>query len=266
MSMTIGSIGGIPMYLFGSIAAVGILLGLMLTRWTAWLYDESFPFAVDVALWGIPLGLIFGRIGHVLRFWEFFADDPVKIMYFWEGGFSPYGAGIGFVAALFLCCKKEGEAFWRWMDVMVPAVSLMLVLYAFSGFFLQMTVGMPLPLDIPNDDALAEYVEYSYRPSGFEGYEYFKPVALYQTGLMGIVFLLTIIMTIFQARGNIMNAGRLALMSIFIAALVRFGCGFFYLATKPGLHMGQIAALIVMTACAVLFITRRGVKKWSVYR
>ena len=237
MSMTIGSIGGIPMYLFGSIAAVGILLGLMLTRWTAWLYDESFPFAVDVALWGIPLGLIFGRIGHVLRFWEFFADDPVKIMYFWEGGFSPYGAGIGFVAALFLCCKKEGESFWRWMDVMVPAVSLMLVLYAFSGFFLQMTVGMPLPLDIPNDDALAEYVEYSYRPSGFEGYEYFKPVALYQTGLMGIVFLLTIIMT-----------------------------GFFYLATKPGLHMGQIAALIVMTACAVLFIARRGVKKWSVYR
>ena len=89
MSMTIGSIGGIPMYLFGSIAAVGILLGLMLTRWTAWLYDESFPFAFDVALWGIPLGLIFGRIGHVLRFWEFFADDPVKIMYFWEGGFSP---------------------------------------------------------------------------------------------------------------------------------------------------------------------------------
>ena len=265
MSMTIGSFGSIPVYLFGSIASVGILLGLLMTRWMTRLYNESFPFAVDVVIWGIPLGLIFGRIGHVFRFWEFFADSPEKILYFWEGGFSPYGAGFGFVMALLICCSKEGESFWHWMDIFAPAVSLMVVIYAFSGFFLQMTVGMPLPLDIPNDSALAEYVEYSYRPSGFEGYEYFKPVALYQTGLMSVIFLITVILSALQASRNIMRDGRPALIAVFLMALVRFGCGFFYLSTKSGLHMGQMAAIGVMVLCLILFIMRRRKKIWSVY-
>ena len=265
MSMTLGSVGGLPVYLFGCIASVGIVLGLLITRWTTWLYDEPFPFAVDAAVLGIPLGLIFGRIGHVARFWEFFGDDPMKILYFWEGGFSPYGAGLGFLLALYICASKDDVSFWHWLDILAPAFSVMIVLYAFSGFFLQQTVGMPLPLDIPNDSALAEYVEYSYRPSGFEGYEYFRPVALYQTGLMSIVFLITIILTVLQAKRQIMQTGKVALVSFFLTAVVRFGCGFFYLSTRSGLHMGQIAALGVMAVCLILLLVRRRKKIWSVY-
>lgn len=257
MSMTIWSVGGMPVYLFGCIAAVGILLGLGLTRWSTWLYDEAFTLAVDVAVWGIPLALVCGRLGHVLHFWEFFLAELAKVICFWEGGFSAYGAGIGFLLALVICCAKENADFWRWLDIVVPAASLMIVLYAFTGFFLQMTVGMPFPTDIPNDNSLAEYVEYYYRPSGFEGYEYFRPVGLYQTGFQGIVFLLALVLTLLQAKRRWLTDGRTALIVLFLASLVRFGCGFFYLTTRPGLHMGQIAALCVAGLCVILFFMRR---------
>ena len=42
---------------------------------------------------------------------------------------------------------------------------------------MQFSLGTPLGLDIPNDHSLAEYVEYRYRPTGFEAYQYFQPVA-----------------------------------------------------------------------------------------
>ena len=55
----------------------------------------------------------------------------------------------------------------------MPAIVFGLVILQITNFMMQFSVGTPLSVDIPNDHTPAEYIEYKYRPSGFEGYLYF---------------------------------------------------------------------------------------------
>lgn len=257
MTMIVMNIGGMPVYLFGCIVAAGLLAGLLLVRWSAWLYEETFAVAVDILLAAILLGLVGARAGYVLLNWPDFVLQPAEIWRLWEGGYSTYGAGIGFLTAVFLTCRTRGASAWRWLDIFTPSLTLLLVFYAFSTFLLQAVIGTPLPLNLPNDHTLAEYVEFGYRPSGFEEYRYFRPVALYQTGLYLAIFLGIMFMTLPEARGRLWQPGGLFLITAFAAAMVRFASGFFYLSTLPGLHRGQILALLFAGAALLTFWRRQ---------
>lgn len=250
-------IGKVPLYLYGSIVAAALAAGLVVARISAWVYDEAFSPVVDLLLWGIPVSFVIARIGYVLGHWGFYADHLESILCFWEGGFSIYGAAIGFLTVLWVYCRREGESFWHWLDVLAPALLLILAVNQLGHFVTQTTVGMPLPPDLPNDHTLAEYIEFSYRPSGFENYEYFRPVALYQAGLQFAVLLLVSALTFLQARRRLWAEGCVFLCGALLIALIRFVCGFFYLSATPGLHSGQLLSLLVAAVCLIVFWRRQ---------
>ena len=116
---------------------------------------------------------------------------------------------------------------------------------------------MPLPSNLLEEHTLAEYIEFSYRPSGFENYEYFQPVALWQAGIQLVVFLVLMVLSFLQSQRRLWQEGCLFLVGTLLVALVRFGCGFFYLAVKPGLHPGQILSLVAAAVCLLLFWRRQ---------
>ena len=48
---------------------------------------------LSVAVWGIIGGIIGARVLHIIDFWGlFYQDDPVKVIYVWQGGIAIYGA------------------------------------------------------------------------------------------------------------------------------------------------------------------------------
>ena len=256
MEMIVLTVGGLPVYLFGCIVTGGILAELLAARWGARLYGAPFAVAVDILLASLPLGLIGARVGYILLHWGDFAGDVGRIGRFWEGGYSLYGAGLGLLLAVSWVARRALVSPWRWLDILTPALTLLLTIYAFSTFCLQIVVGAPLPVNLPNDRTLAEYVEFGYRPSGFEGYGYFKPVALYQTGLYGLLFAGAVRASILAAHTPQRRPGRIFLLTVFGAAIIRFVSGFFYLSTVPGLHRGQILALAVAVASLAVFWQR----------
>ena len=250
-------VGHIPLYLYGCIVAAALLAGLLVARISTWVYDEDFSAVIDLLLWGIPVGFIMARAGYVLGHWSFYLAHPESIAWVWEGGFSLYGAALGLVLVLWLYCRCREMDFWHWLDILAPALLLALAINQFGHFVMQTTVGMPLPPDLPNDHTLAEYIEFSYRPSGFERYEYFQPVALYQAGMQLAAWLLAVILTFWQARRRLWHEGCLFLFGSAAVCLIRFGCGYFYLSTTPGLHPGQILSLAAAAACLALFFWRQ---------
>ncbi|MGN0941948.1 MAG: prolipoprotein diacylglyceryl transferase family protein, partial [Selenomonadaceae bacterium] len=136
------TIGGAPLYLYGTAASVALLAALLITWWSTWLYDEPFPYAFDVFLWGIPLGLVGARLVHVVTHASLYLSDPLAVLRFWEGGFSFYGSALGFLLALFIVSSREDFPFLLWLDVIAPAVMLLIATYSFTTFIMQQTVGM----------------------------------------------------------------------------------------------------------------------------
>ena len=266
MGLVAFTFGGAPLYFYGTAVAFGLIVAMLITWWSTWMYDEPFPYAFDIFLWGIPLGILMSRLLYCALHYERYVAAPLSVLRFWEGGFSFYGAAIGLFVALMIVGSREDFSILRWLDVLAPAVTFMIALYAFLGFILQIVVGNPVLMPSVDDPSLAEYVEYGYRPPGFEGYEYFQPIALYQTILMCAVFLLTIMLTVPESHGTMFENGGVFFLSVAAAALVRFGCGRFYLSTASGLHRGEIMAAVIALICVAMFLKhgrrrRRGLWK-----
>jgi len=235
-------------------------MGLLVTWVYVRLYGESFAPVVDMMLWGLPVGLLLSRMGYVLTHWTLYVRNPYDILCLWYGGLSLYGAAMGFLLGIWVYCRKHDLSLWYWLDILMPAIVCGLAIHQLGIFFMQMTVGLPLPPGLPNDHSLAEYIEYSYRPSGFENYEYFKPIALYQAGCQFLIFMFVCI-TAYRQSQNLFfwRDGCVFLLGVFLLALVRFVCGFFYLSTIPmiAFHTGQILSAMLALVCVGFFVRRR---------
>ncbi len=252
-------LGGIPVYFYGLLLMLSVLAGLVVTCIHVRLYEKPFAPVLDMIVWALPVGLVFSRIGYVLGHWSFYAEIPGEIFCVWNGGLSLYGAGLGFLCTVWLYCRWNHLSLWLWLDILIPAIALGLVLQQLGIFCMQMTVGMPLPADLPNDNSLAEYIEYGFRPSGFEHYEYFRPVALYQAGGQFLIFLVVWALSRWQIYSSFFwREGCVFLSGVFLLSILRFVCGFFYLSALPGpmLHTGQVLSLLVALLCGGLLIYR----------
>lgn len=51
------------------------------------------------SVWIVLAGALGARLGHVLQHWESFAAEPLRVVAVWQGGFSPWGAGLAVAAA-----------------------------------------------------------------------------------------------------------------------------------------------------------------------
>lgn len=254
-------IGGVHVYWYGAVASLAIAAGLLATWPNARLRRLRFSPVVDFLLLGIPLGLVCGRFFYVILHLAQYEGRWGDVFALSAGGLSVYGAFAGFLAAVWLCCRADAVLFWRWLDVLTPAMLLGLALDQLGHFAFQAAVGMPF------DGRIAEYVEYAFRPSGFEGYEYFFPVALYQSAWQGAVFLLSLLLTYRQVAWGRLAEGAVFLASFLLVAAGRFFFGFFYLTTKPdALHIGQWIALAGCAISLALLFRRRTRRRVSVWR
>ena len=50
---------------------------------------------VDFALWVMPAALIGARLYYVAFQWGYYSQNPLKILYVWEGGLAIYGGVLG---------------------------------------------------------------------------------------------------------------------------------------------------------------------------
>lgn len=249
-------IGAVPVYWYGCTAAIAALLALVMLYVVLWLRDENTASVWDLFLAVIPMGVIFSRIGHVFYDIDVYMASPFRIIDFSYGGFSLYGGAVGFLLSIWIYSLVKDLSFWYLLDCMAAPVLLGLVVMQVGYFCLQLTVGTPLPMDIPNDHTIAEYIEYRYRPSGFENYEYFRPISLYQAGALLISCVVIFFITWAEGKSFRLNEGCIFLLSAVCVGLIRFLCGFMYLSVKPGLHTGQILSLGAVCIALIMLYKR----------
>ena len=88
-------IGGMSVYFYGIIIAFGLLLAVLYGLKRSKQFGLKEDDILDGVLGIVPLSIIFARAYYCIFSWSEFADNPIEVLYIWNGGIAIYGAVIG---------------------------------------------------------------------------------------------------------------------------------------------------------------------------
>ena len=187
------SIGGKAIYWYGIIIAVGFLAAYAYMSRRAPLYGCTSDDALDAVLWAVPIGVICARLYYCIFYWELYADDPIKILYIWEGGLAIYGSVIGGIVALLFVARHKKMPPLTLMDLAAPAVMIGQIFGRWGNFFNREAFGgytdnflamrlleSHLPAQTRATEAGQKLLEMA-KAGGYEGYIQVHPTFLYES-------------------------------------------------------------------------------------
>ncbi len=181
-------LGPLPVraYALCIIAGVAAALSLADRRWQA---RGGAPGAMsDVALWGVPFGIVGARLYHVVTDPELYfaaGKHPIEALYIWRGGLGIWGGVAGGALGAWIVCRRRGVRLVEVADVMAPALPLAQAIGRLGNYFNQELYGRPsglawaVRIDPPNRPA-ATPTTATYQPT-------FLYEALWDLGVAGLV-------------------------------------------------------------------------------
>ena len=119
-------IGSLVIPTYYLVISVTVCLTLVWLRIRLRRSDLSDLVAMDVSLVLMIASFVGARLLHVVyENPEVYWQEPVRIFYFWDGGFVFYGGALlsAFCATVFLR-KRDPENFWRYFDLFAPVLAL----------------------------------------------------------------------------------------------------------------------------------------------
>lgn len=99
------SLGPLTIHLYGAVIALGLLLaGIYCCRRSrrAGLTEDDI---LDGILWITPFAVLCARAYYCVFSWQEYADNPISVLYIWNGGLAIYGAVLGALLGVAVYCK-----------------------------------------------------------------------------------------------------------------------------------------------------------------
>jgi len=241
----------IHFYALCIIAGVALVIWLGNRRFTSG--DKSLQGVVaDVAIVAVPMGVIGGRLYHVLTTPEkYFGSngsfiDALKI---WNGGLGIWGAiSLGTLAAFItykrMARSRELPSFLIFLDALAPALLLAQAIGRWGNWFNGELFGRPL--DAPWALEIPRYL----RPVGFEEIETFHPTFLYES-----LWCVAIAIVLFTLPKTLKPG------SLFALYIIGYSMGRFFIEgirvdqahTFAGLRLNQYVAAVIAIGGIVAF-------------
>ena len=124
------SIGSFEVRFYGLIIAVGLILAVVYALKRKEQFGISEDDLIDGVLWIAPFAILCARLYSCAFEWDLYKDNPISILYIWEGGLAIYGAVIGAALGILFHCK------------VIKKISVLAVLDVVSlGFMIGQTLG-----------------------------------------------------------------------------------------------------------------------------
>lgn len=182
------SIGPLTLHVYGLAYVVGLMAAIYIgiKLWES--RGGSRDLVYDVATWGFPAGIVGGRLYHVITSWNELPDEWWGPFAIWEGGMGIWGGITVGVLVGWWRVRRAGVDVGLFADAAAPSILVAQAIGRVGNYFNQEIFGKPttLPwgLEIAPDN----------RPVGYEQYETFQPMFLYEglwcLGLAAILIVL----------------------------------------------------------------------------
>lgn len=120
VSLTTIPLGPITIYVWGTMVALGIAVGLWVAGKRAAKLGLDKKLVYDLGVWTVVAAFVGARIGHSFFYdWATTINDPMEFFRIWHGGFSIMG---GFVTALMVAIwylRRHQADVWRYADATI---------------------------------------------------------------------------------------------------------------------------------------------------
>ena len=171
------NLGPVPIrgYALCIIAGIGFAIWLGERRWVA---RGGQPGEVsDLAIWGVPFGLVGGRLYHVITDWQLYFGEgrnPVTALYVWRGGLGIWGAIALGVLGIWIGARLRGIKLLPLIDALAPGVIVAQAMGRWGNWFNQELYGRPT--DLP----WGLEIDVAHRPAQYLDVATFHPAFLYE--------------------------------------------------------------------------------------
>ncbi|MDD6024015.1 MAG: prolipoprotein diacylglyceryl transferase [Oscillospiraceae bacterium] len=111
------SIGSKPIYWYGIIIAVGFLLAVFYALRRSDQFGLTQDNIIDMLLCTVPAAIVGLRLYYCLFSWDLYKDDPIRVLYIWEGGLAIYGGVIASVISVIIFTKVKKISTGAMVDI-----------------------------------------------------------------------------------------------------------------------------------------------------
>jgi phosphatidylglycerol:prolipoprotein diacylglycerol transferase len=212
----------------------------------------SYDIAINAALVGIPSGVIFSRLLHVLDLWKYYSQNPGQII--GGSGLSIWGAVLGAALGVWIYNRFSKHSFGHMADMLAP------------GIILAQAIGRVGCTILGDDTGLATSLPWGFvytspnSPTNMAvGLTPTHPVVTYE-----IFFNLIVFGILLMLRKKLKPDGSLFLVYLAFYSIWRIASDFLREGTSFlfGLHQAQVIGIIVLLIAVFLLVLRtRWVKK-----
>ncbi|SES39158.1 prolipoprotein diacylglyceryl transferase [Salisediminibacterium halotolerans] len=245
--------GALTVYWYGIIIAFAVFVGYFVAQKEA--KRQNFPedTIADLLLISIPLAIIGARLYYVTFRFDHYADNPLHILFIWEGGLAIHGAIFAGVIAAIVFTKRKSLSFWKLADVLAPALLLGQAIGRWGNFINQEVYG---------GEVSRSFLEQLFLPKRlieqmFINGAYHQPTFLYESlwSLLGVGVL------VWLRRKPFLRTGEIFLGYVIWYSVGRFiieGIRTDYLLLFDTIRVAQlVSAAAVIFAIVWIFFTRK---------
>lgn len=121
--------------IYGILIAVALALGTWLCTREEKRLGLPKETALDIVLYALPPAVIMARLYYVVFTWDSFKDDPISILYFWQGGLAIYGAVIGGALGVWWLSRRKKIRFAKLADMVAAPLLLGQAIGRWGNYF-----------------------------------------------------------------------------------------------------------------------------------
>ena len=174
------SIGPVDVRFYGVVIAAG----LMLAVWYACKRSKEFGLKsddlLDGVLWVTPFAFLCARLYYCVFEWGRYADNPISILYIWQGGLAIYGGVIGAIIGAAVFTKIKNIKLTAVLDLLLIGFLIGQSIGRWGNFF--------------NREAFGAATDSFFRMGLFNdrtgAWEYYHPTFLYESVWNALGFVL----------------------------------------------------------------------------
>lgn len=174
-------IGPLCIHLYGLIIAIGLILAVLYACKRCKEFGMKEDDLLDGVLWITPFAIICARIYYVIFSWSDYVENPISVLYIWEGGLAIYGAVIGAVIGVVVFCRIKKVSLPMLLDMVLLGFLIGQFIGRWGNFFNREAFGAPT-------DAFTRMGLYN---TVTGQWEYYHPTFLYESlwNLAGLILL-----------------------------------------------------------------------------
>ncbi|WP_144512981.1 prolipoprotein diacylglyceryl transferase [Bacillus sp. FJAT-22090] len=245
------SLGPLEVRWYGIIIAFGIIVAFLVAQKEMVKRGFHADYLTDLLIWAVPIAIISARIYYVIFKWDFYSQNPSKIIEIWNGGIAIHGALIGSFITAYIFTKKRNTSFWKVTDIVAPSILIGQTVGRWGNFMNQEAHGGEVTRSFLENLKLPDWIINQMYIDG----KYYHPTFLYESiwNLAGVVILILL-------RKVNLRRGEMVLFYLTWYSVGRFfieGMRTDSLYLIGDLRQAQVISLVTIAIAIIIFVYRR---------